>query len=251
MEFESDTKIPSDIQSEITKTEVGQTHEAAAAAEYLKDVAEEIAEMGVRERLLSRGYFRALTDVKLAVVKTEGSNVDVSATVVAELGEQFRTGEVRFKSADPDKTLSRAPEGLRDLIPLKRGELLDVGKIREGLRNLTDLYGRDGYIDMVAEPEFYIDDHKGIVDMTVSVDAGIQYRVRAIDFRGADPVLERRLRESLQRSGEVVDKSRLDQFVFENASLFSSTADRVVQIHRDVYAGTIDLMFDLRSCRAA
>jgi outer membrane protein assembly factor BamA len=62
-----------------------------------------------------------------------------------------------------------SPEVLRGLVPLQRGELFDVERVRAGLKNLTLAYGRQGYVDMTAEPDFQIDDHETI-DMVLKID---------------------------------------------------------------------------------
>jgi len=171
-------------------------------------------------------------------------------TVSAEPGDQYRLGEIEFKDADPDKTLAYSAETLSALIPLKRGDLLNVDAIRKGLRDLTKLYGRDGYIDITAEPQFDIHEETKIIDLTLLVEAQKQYRIRQIEFWGVKLEVESQLRQSYQQSGEVFDKSRMDKFFRENAKLLpaDATPDKDVSIHRDTRAGMLDLVFDLRKC---
>src|SRR5215468_1308508 len=182
VEFAPDIKIPRAIQDEIVKSEAGKMHEEDADSDYLKDVAAEVAEVSVRGSLQSAGYFRVLADAKATVLKTKGQDIDVVVTVSAEPGNQYRTGEIEFKDADPDRALAYSPETLRTLIPLRPGDLLDVDAIRKGLRDLTNLYGTEGYIDMTAEPEFKIDEATKIIDMTIRVDEQKQYRIRESSF---------------------------------------------------------------------
>jgi len=250
VEFEPDSKIPQEIQDEIVKNEAGQTHEEDADSDYLKDMATEIAEVSVRGSLQSAGYFRVLTTAKATVLKNKNPDIDVSLTVSAEPGDQYRLGEIEFKDADPDKTLAYSAETLSALIPLKRGDLLNVDAIRKGLRDLTKLYGRDGYIDITAEPQFDIHEETKIIDLTLLVEAQKQYRIRQIEFWGVKLEVESQLRQSYQQSGEVFDKSRMDKFFRENAKLLpaDATPDKDVSIHRDTRAGMLDLVFDLRKC---
>jgi len=250
VEFAPDIKIPRAIQDEIVKSEAGKMHEEDADSDYLKDVAAEVAEVSVRGSLQSAGYFRVLADAKATVLKTKGQDIDVVVTVSAEPGNQYRTGEIEFKDADPDRALAYSPETLRTLIPLRPGDLLDVDAIRKGLRDLTNLYGTEGYIDMTAEPEFKIDEATKIIDMTIRVDEQKQYRIREIEFWGARPQLERQLKESFQKSGEVFDKSRMEQFIKENLTLLppDAAADQLLSIRRDAFTGMVDIVFDLQTC---
>jgi len=64
------------------------------------------------------------------------------------------------------------------------------------------------------------------------------------------PEVERQLRESFQRSGEIFDRSRMDRLFKDNAALLPVDADpyQDVTIRRDTHAGMIDLVFDFRSC---
>lgn len=250
VEFAPDIKIPRAIQDEIVKSEAGKMHEEDADSDYLKDVAAEVAEVSVRGSLQSAGYFRVLADAKATVLKTKGQDIDVVVTVSAEPGNQYRTGEIEFKDADPDRALAYSPETLRTLIPLRPGDLLDVDAIRKGLRDLTNLYGTEGYIDMTAEPEFKIDEATKIIDMTIRVDEQKQYRIREIEFWGARPQVERQLKESFQKSGEVFDKSRMEQFIKENLTLLppDAAADQLLSIRRDAFTGMVDIVFDLQTC---
>lgn len=253
VEFEPDSKIPQEIQNEIVKNEAGQTHEEDADSDYLKDVAAEVTEISVRGSMQRAGYFRVLVDGKATVLKKKGPDIDVSVAVTAEPGDQYRIGEINFKGADPDEVLAYSPETLRALFPLNRGDLLNVDAIRKGLRDLTNLYGRDGYIDMTAEPEFAINDETKIIDLTLRVDAQKQYRIRQIEFLGVNPQIESQLRQSYQQSGEVFDRSRMDKFFKDNQAILpvDFAPDQDVSIHRDATAGILDLIFDLRKCPGA
>ncbi len=213
VKFDPDSKIPRDIQNEISKNETQRTHEADADSNYLTDVAKEIAEVGVRGPLQTSGYFRPLPDAKLAVLKMKGQDIDVEANVSAETGKQYLLGEIQFAAADPDSLLDQSPRVLRDLIPLKRGDLLNVEAIRQGLRNLTRFYNRRGYIDMTAEPQFDVEDsrHWHVMNIVFRIDQQKQYRMGAIEIWGLDTVTKERLLKSLPQLGELFDGYRVEQ----------------------------------------
>jgi len=184
IEFDSKSGIPLELQREISARVVGATFEEDADTDYLKEAADEIAEVAVRGVLQSKGYFRVLLDAKLTALKVEGSSIQVAAVISAELGPQYRVGKVEVTSADPDKWLSLKPEVLRKEFQFGEGDFLNVDAIRTALRKLTKIYGKFGFIDMTAEPEFAIDDTQKIVDLTIRIDEQKQYYVKEVRFLG-------------------------------------------------------------------
>jgi hypothetical protein len=85
VKFDPDSKIPPDIQNEISKNEIGRTHEEDADSDYLDDAAKEIAEVAARGALQGHGYFQPLADANLTVLRAKGPDIDVVARVSAEL----------------------------------------------------------------------------------------------------------------------------------------------------------------------
>ena len=250
VEFDSDSGIPKVIQKEISKKEEGRTWKMETDSDYMKDVANESAEVAVRGALQDAGYFRVLTEAKLTVLKRDGAKIDVVEHVSAEVGDQYRLGKIRFESTDPEKQPSYRFESLRETIPLKRGDIFSVGALREGLKKLTSMYGEDGYIDFTAEPEFDINDESKVIDVTFRLDLQKQYRIREIEFWGVNPMVEQRLRASYQQSGEVFNKRTLEQFLQESKTYIPEDVepDEVVSIHRDTSGGVIGIVFDFRTC---
>lgn len=250
IQFDPASRIPLDIQDEISKDVIGRTLDTDANSNYLEDMAKEIAEVSVRGGLQNAGYFRVLADTKLTVLKRDGSKIDAVAHASADIGDQYRLGKMRFESADLGKELFYSLESLREKIPLKRGDLFDVDKIREGLKNLTSMYGENGYIDFTAEPEFDFNDETKTIDLTLRLDPQKQYRIREIEFWGVNPEVEQRLRASYQQSGELFSKSRLEQFIHDNKSLMPKDVrpDEILTFRRDTGAGMVGITFDFRTC---
>jgi len=93
-------------------------------------------------------------------------------------------GDIRIESADSGYPLVISPEVLRDLIPLQRGKLFSVEKVRSGLQNLALAYGREGYVDMTPEPDTEVHEDRKTVDLVVKIDQQAQYRVGSIEFLG-------------------------------------------------------------------
>ncbi len=128
VEFDPNDSIPADAQEEISE-------------ELRRRVFKPDADR-------NRGYFKVTATAKLTVSWSEEADIGAAVAISATPGRQYRMGDIRIESTDSFYPLVISPEVLRDLIPLQRGELFSVEKVRSGLQNLALAYGREGYGDM-------------------------------------------------------------------------------------------------------
>lgn len=174
VEFDSKDDVPPDVREEISAGLRSHVFERDADAAYLEDLANEIAEVNARGTLQDRGYFTVIAAAKLVAIQAEGREVSDEVIISAKTGAQYWAGDIRIESADRDIPLRMSPEVLRGLIPLQRGELFNVERVRAGLKNITLAYGREGYVDMTAEPDFQIDEAHETIDMVLKIDQQVQ-----------------------------------------------------------------------------
>jgi hypothetical protein len=252
VEFDPKSGIPPELQREIDAELRREIFEEDADTDYLKEAANEIAEVSVRGPLQNQGYFRVLPDAKLIVLKAEGRDIQVAVAVNAELGLQYRVGQIQFVPADPNRPLLQPEKVLRDLISLKPGDLLNVDVLREGLRKLTRRYSRDGYIDMTAEPEFNVEDgmHTDIVNLLFRIDQQKQYRMGQIEIWGLDEPAKVQLLKAMPLPGEILDWQRVEESLKNNKSVLPGdmSIEEDMSIQRDAKAGKVSLLFDFRPC---
>jgi outer membrane translocation and assembly module TamA len=249
VEFSPKDGIPASVRGEISTQLRNQVFVRYASTAYLKELAEEIAEVGVVGALQNRGYFRARATAEVMRLGNEGADINVAVAISATLGTQYRAGDVRFESADRDVPLSISAEVLRGLIPLQREELFSAEKVRIGMENLTRAYSRKGYVDMVPEPKTAIHEGLKTIDLVFRIDQGMQYRVASVEFLGVDSITGDELRESLPKSGEVFDEARLEEFFRVNRAILPADATRDdVEIRRDVRKKAVAMLFDFRTC---
>ena len=225
---------------------------------YDHDKLVEDIEVGIRGLYQDNGYFRVLVKdpivenidtrhnrmgVPLVMGKSNGKAVNI--TIPIEEGERYRMGTLKIVSADPDKQLSLKVEALKSFFPLKQGDILNVDKLRKALKEYTSEYGRFGFIDFTAEPEFDIDDAKKIINLTLRFDEQKQYYVRRIEFQGNTTTRDKVIRrELLIDEGSLFDKRaweisilRLNQLDYFDRI----EADKAVEIKRNAKEGTVDL----------
>ena len=252
VEFDPNDGIPPDAQEEISTELQKQVFELVAHSGYLSKEASSIADVGVRERLRVRGYFKATATAKLSPLGSQAADTYVVATIRAALGPQYRAGDIRVESADPETPLRLSPESLRMLIPLQSGELFSSEAVRTGLESLARAYGREGYVDMTAEPETMVDDARETIDLVIRIDQQAQYRVASIELLGVNAATRERLMESLPKPGDVLDASRLNEFFEVNKAILPSDASRYddVSMTRNAKEKTVEILFDFRTCHS-
>lgn len=220
-------------------------------------------EVGIRGMYQDNGYFRVLVKdpiienmdtrnsrlgVPLVLGKSNGKAVNI--TIPIEEGNRYTMGTLKIVSADPDKQLSLKVDALKAFFPLKQGDILNVDKLRKALKDYTSEYGRYGFIDFTAEPEFDIDDTKKIINLTLRFDEQKQYYVRRIEFSGNTTTRDKVIRrELLIDEGSLFDKRaweisilRLNQLDYFDRI----EADKAVEIKRNTKEGTVDLNLKLK-----
>jgi outer membrane protein assembly factor BamA len=248
VEFDKHKDIPEDAKGEISEELRSHVFHPEAHTAYLDDLANEIAEVAVRGALQDRGYFKATGAAKLTTTDNQGSEISVAAIISAEPGPQYRAGDIRVESAD-GSSLQFSPAVLRDLIPLQTGDLFNVAAIRTGLENLRKAYVREGYVDMTAGPILAIDDAHETIDMVLKISQEAQYRIGSIEVLGVNAATQQKLLDSLPRSGQIFDGTRMDDFLKVNRAILPSDASRDdVNISRDLKARTVAILFDFRTC---
>jgi len=249
VDFDSNDDIPADAQDEISAELRSHVFKPDADSAFLKDLANEIAEVGVRGALRDRGYFKATATAKLTTLQTEGADISVVGAISAALGLQYRTGNVRIETADSGYPLMVSPEVLRGLVPLQRGELFNVERVRAGMQNLALAYGREGYVDMTPAPDIEIDNDRRTIDLVLKIDQQVQYRVGSIEFPGVNAVTREKLVESLPKPGAIFDRTKLDEFFKVNRTILPSDVSRDdVSVRRDPKSKTVAILFDFRTC---
>ncbi len=229
---------------------------------YDRDKLTEDIEVGIRGLYQDNGYLRVtILDPILKNVETEGWKLGVpltgrshgkavNITIPIEEGEQYRMGAIKIVSSDPEKALSLKVDALKEVFPIKKGELFSATKIRKALEEYKKIYGQYGFIDFVSEPETDAHEDTKIVDITMKFDEGKQYYVRRIDFSGNSTTRDKVIRRELlidegqlfnQRAWEV-SILRLNQLdYFEKIE-----ADKAAEIKRNTKEGTVDILLKLK-----
>jgi len=214
----------------------------------------------VRQEFQNRGYFKAtVNEAKTNIHDTghkgfhiwliqSGPGKAVDITMPIEEGEQYRLGEITFKG---NKAVQNT-KALRNLFPIKDGDVFDRSKIAKGLESLGKAYGQLGYINFTSVPDTRFDEEKKIIYIDIDVDEGKQFYVRRIEFEGNTTTRDKVIRrEIVLEEGQVynsqlweVSLQRLNQLgFFDN---LKPDDPSVTERHLDEKAGTVDLLLKVK-----
>lgn len=198
----------------------------------------------VRYLYLEQGYYKAETHSESRLLSIDDGRRRVSVDVQIEQNLQYR---LRNLTLTGQKAFSA--EQLKAFFPIQSGEVFNAGKIREGLDNLRKQYGEYGYINMTPVPEAKVDDGLAVIDLSIDIDEGAQFRVATIGFSGIgarDSSFQDHVIKSLKfKPGDVFNGRLLEDFFNENHSWLppESTAEGDVEIAQNTREHTVDLYF--------
>ncbi|MGA2855460.1 MAG: outer membrane protein assembly factor BamA [Candidatus Sulfotelmatobacter sp.] len=172
----------------------------------------------VRSEYQNRGYFKmnvpgeAKTEMRDTGHKgfhipllMAGPGKAVDLTMPIEEGDKYRLGKITFTG---NKAITNTI-ALRNLIPLKDGDVFSREKIAKGLDNLRKAYGEYGYINFSPVPETSFDEDKKLVNVEIDVDEGKQFYVRRIEFQGNTTTRDKVIRRELALEEGGIYNSRL------------------------------------------
>jgi outer membrane protein insertion porin family len=169
----------------------------------------------IRDEYQQKGYFKVLVqDPKTKIRdtggipipfihKTGGKAVDI--TIPVEEGDKYKLKSITFKN---NKAVPNS-KGLRNLFPMKDGDVFNTSFVRKGLENLRKAYGELGYINFTAVPDTQIDDEKKLISLVIDVDEGKPFLIRRIEFSGNTTTRDKVIRRELAVEEGGVYNSRL------------------------------------------
>jgi len=169
----------------------------------------------IRDAYQQKGYFKVLVqDPKTQIRDTHGlpipfvhkaSGKAVDITIPVEEGDKYKLKAITFKN---NKAVTNT-KILRNLFPMKDGEVFNTSLVRKGLENIRKAYGELGYINFTAVPDTQIDDEKKLITLNIDVDEGKPFLIRRIEFSGNTTTRDKVIRRELAVEEGGVYNSRL------------------------------------------
>lgn len=225
---------------------------------YDKDKLDEDIGVGIYGLYQNHGYFRInVGDPVLKTIKTEKGGIPgpwpligrkrsirTDITLPIEEGARYRMGRLIIRSANLDENLYFKPEFLESIFPVKKGQILDVSKIRKSIDDYTKLYGDYGFIDFTANPVPEVDDATKTVNWTIDFDQQKQFYVRRIEFSGNTTTRDKVIRrEILLDEGSLFNDRLWELSILRLNQLgyFDEIKKENADLKRDTRAGMVDI----------
>jgi len=198
-----------------------------------------------------RGYFRVEMTSTVEQLSHDPTSERYGIVLHVNAGRIFHAGEIHLTNYRSDEPTVFPIEELRGLLPIRQGDVFDTSKLREGFEALKKRYGNSGYIDATILPEFDIDEHAGVVNLTLRFDEEKQFTTASVNVLGLDSSLQQELK-TVAPVGEPFNYERFVEFLDANKSRLPDGAgpDNLV-VARDFPRGKVYVTFDFRSCQQA
>ncbi len=199
----------------------------------------------MRDAWQNRGYFKVYLTAEARSLGGNSTEERFLVTAHVEEGLQYHLRDIRFRG---DSTIPETE--LRAAIPIRNGDIFNVGLVRKGIGALTKLYNSHGYADFTTVPDTEIDDDlRPWISLMFVLDPEQQFRVGKVEIVGLAPKLEARLR-GIARPGEIYNPEVIEDFLKENRQVLPSGLSLTDDMHvfRNVKAGIVDLALDFRTC---
>ncbi|MGI8640003.1 MAG: outer membrane protein assembly factor BamA [Pyrinomonadaceae bacterium] len=222
----------------------------------------------VRSYMFSKGYFQArigepqivglgykrtgipiLKEFPLPIVTSKDDTLKIIIPVTE--GKIFRVGELKVEG----NSIFSEQQILAGL-GLKKGDIANGKRLIDGVNEeLKKAYGSQGFVLYEAEfePDFKDNPNnpnEGIVDITIKIDEGKQFRLRRLEFTGNTFTRDRVLRrEFLINEGDIYNQNALEVSVLRlNQSQYFDPVDKDqdVEIRTDDEQGDVDLIVKVR-----
>lgn len=188
----------------------------------------------LRQFYLSRGY--ADVDVRRVQGGLLPDRTGFAITFEINEGVRYKLKDVRFVSEIADADVS----SLREEIPLETGEWYDVRYVEQGLVNITNALGNQGYSFVNITPEVETDEASAELNLTINIGAAQKNYIERIEVVNNTRTLDRVVRREFEIvEGDAFNQLKLDRSLrnirnlgyFRNVDVQTeqgSTADQTV-----------------------
>ncbi len=230
-----------------------------------QDKLEEDLETGVRSLYQDNGYFRVVVSDNpiektvsvhrfgipwipipwIGAVNGKATNI----TIPVEEGSKYHMGKLFIRSSNPDKGLFFKQAYLKNMFPLKPGDIFDADKVRKSFDTYTKLYGAWGFIDFTPTPQFDINEKNKVINLTLVFDQEKQFYVRRINFTGNTTTRDKVIRrELLLNEGDLFNSHLWDLSLLRLNQLgyFQKLKPSDAQITRNSKQGTVDILLHVK-----
>ncbi len=145
--------------------------------------------MRVQDEYFKRGYLDAKVSTPTLKIDPETSNATVTYKI--KEGKQYKVSKVNLQMG---KVVGLDKQTLADQLELKAGEIFDVSKLRNDIRNITVKLGNLGYAYAKVVPGFMKNDRKRTMAVQYKVIPGSRVSVDDVIIKGNKKTKDRVVR---------------------------------------------------------
>ena len=167
--------------------------------------------------LQNEGYADARVEIDICEAPQKNR---IIIKIIALKGEPYYFGKL---SLEGNRLMSN--EAIWDLFTFSEGDLYSPEEIRDTVENISNYYGRRGYIDAIVDFEPRLSEECMAYDVSFHIDEGEQYRVGLIKvFGNCSTQTKVILHETLLTPGEIFnnDKLKLTELKLQNIGYFEN-----------------------------
>ncbi len=196
----------------------------------------------VRRALQERGFFKPQVSGNTRVLTSSPIETRVAVAFHVDEGKQYHLAGIKIRN---NHAVSDA-EALRDLIPVKDGELYNRTHLEEGLEKLKNAYWQQGYINFTVVPEARINEGENSVWLDLDLDEGKVFVVSKIDILGVDEQAEHQmLQDFLLKPGNIYSQTLFDVSI---QRLSPTSSIPFTEKRMNEQAGTVALTIGFGRC---
>jgi outer membrane protein assembly factor BamA len=224
--------------------------------EYSRSLLSTLVQKQLLPVYYTRGYLKAeFGEPEPKVVKqpsAEDENGPHNMTIVDVLFPVTPGQKYKVRSLEWSGNQEFPTDVLQKMVRAQVGELANMTRIRDNLKDIQKLYASKGYVTASLKADADFDDAAGTVVILLSVKEGPEFHMGELEFRGLDNSLTAKLRSAWKiRPGEVYNASYLDEYLPAAHKLLPSNLDWDVASHvtanmRDKTVD-VDLIYSVRA----
>lgn len=154
-------------------------------------------------------------------------------------GDQYRVGELHITGNKLFKEAQLLP-----VFGMKKGDVLNMTKIRDAIEKFRQLYGMYGYINWNALPEQKLNESTKTVDIAFTFEEDKQFFVHRIEFAGNTKTRDKVLRrEFLIDEGDVFNSKLLELSILKLNQLgfFEKIEEKDYEVKPDPKTSQVDI----------
>jgi outer membrane protein assembly factor BamA len=199
----------------------------------------------VRAGWQNRGYFKVQVTGEASSLTSSPASQRIALFVHVDEGPQYKLSGISFRN---NKATSNA-KALRNLFPIRDGDVFSREKIAKGLENLRKAYGQFGYINFVSVPDTTFDERKGLISLDIDVDEGKQFYVSSVKVLGLNESAQQEILKDFP-VGQIYNTRIFELSLKKHSTLFQFSPDDPWQVKKqlDERAGTVAITLDARPC---